>query len=217
MPITLSASNSLFELAFGVNAILPALFAGFRDVKEKAADSLLRKIKELHPEFEIAERDRLDFVKYHFDSSRGLRHAKHVTNITAVLALSMCATALVALCLSAAEPNREVPPLLLFSYVGVALVGAPIVYWLRDQYLQWLYSIMVVHSTNDAQEAKIYADCVTSYLVHKKEWEPIQQGMEEFQAQVPLLLWKLRWMRLQMWQIVFWGRIRSWFAFKRKQ
>jgi hypothetical protein len=50
---TLSASSSVFQLAFAVNAVLPVVIADFEKVRKEAADSLLRKIKEYRPEFDL--------------------------------------------------------------------------------------------------------------------------------------------------------------------
>lgn len=212
---SLSASNSLFELSFGVNAVLPALFAGFHAVKEKAAESLLRKLKEVKPGFEIRERDIPDFIDFHFKSSRGLRHAKYITYITAFISLSLCATSLAALCWSAENPNFEVPSKYLYAFVGLTLVAAPIFYWLRDRYLQWLYSAMVIHGTNNEVEALVFADCVNLYLAHKKEWEPLEQEMNAFKAELPFLIWKMRLMRFEIWLMSLWRRLCSNLPFKR--
>ncbi len=212
---TLSASNSVFQLACGVNAVLPVLISDFERVKEEAADTLLRKIKEYCPGFELKERERIDFVDFSFRSTVGLRHAHIITRITVIISLVLCGISLAALCWAALKPDHEVSSGLFFAFVGITLIGGPLLYIARDAYLKWLYSILVIHGTNDKADAELFAGCVKAYLSFKKQWEYRKQQVNEATSNIPLMIWKLRLARIEMRLKAASFRIRSKLSFKR--
>jgi hypothetical protein len=210
---TLSASNSIFQLAFGVNAVLPSLISDFESTRKEAADSLLRKIKHYCPDFELKEQERVDFIDFSFRSTAGLRHGRAVTHATAFISLLLCAFSLAALCWAALKPEEQVSTKFFLEFVGVTLVGGPLLYVGRNAYLKWIYSVLVTYSTNEKRDAELFATCVRAYLLHKKEWEEISWRLDE----VPFLIWKLRFVRLEMKLKLFGHRIRAMLPFKRNQ
>jgi len=212
---TLSASSSVFQLAFGVNAVLPVLISDFEAVRKDAAESLLRKIKEYCPGFELKERDRIDFVDFTFQSSRGLRHARFVTYFTGFFSLAMCGLSLTALCLSALKPEWQISVRLFLTFTGATLIAAPLIYVGRNAYLKWLYSLLVSKSSNEQHEAVLFAECVNIYVKHKKEWEQTGSRMDEAQLQLEILGWEMRWMRIKMRLIPMREWIRSKLRLKR--
>jgi len=199
---TLASSSSILQLAVAVNAVFPVLISDFEEVRDKTAESLLRKIKEYRPDFVLKERDRLEFVSFTFQSSKGLRHAKFITGFTAVLSIMLSSISLAGLCCAAIWPDNRISVKQLLFFVGVSLVGAPLFYLGRNRYLRWLYSVQVAYGTNEKVEAVFFADCVDLYLKHKESWEPLEQTMDSMIADVHLTLWKMawkrRWRRLQM-------------------
>jgi hypothetical protein len=206
---TLSASSSVFQLAFGVNAVLPVLISGLEGVREKAADSLLRKIKEYRPEFEIKERDRIDFVEFTFRSSRGLRYARIITYVTVFISLIFCGLSLAALCWSALEPGQEFSSDLFFAFVGTTLIGGPLLYIARNRFLRWLYFALVRNITSEKNEALLFADCVDVYLKFKRDWDPQEQKMDEATLKISLMMWELRLMRTRVKLQALWHWVRS--------
>jgi hypothetical protein len=137
---TLSASSSVFQLAFAVNAALPVLISDFEVVRNDAADTLLRKIKKYCPEFKLDELDRVDFVDFSFRSTRGLRHAWLITRLTIFVALSLCFVSLAALCWSAVKPDQQVSSGSFFAFVSATFILGPLVYFGQNRYLKWLNS-----------------------------------------------------------------------------
>ena len=202
---TLSNCSSIFQLAFGVNAVLPALIADFEFVKKEAANSLLRKIRESRPDFELKERDRIGFVDFVFQSSSGLRHARLVTRATACISLAFCGVSLVALCMAALKPEARLSSTRLFEFVGMTLIFGPLFYIARNSYLKWLYRVNVIYGTNDQREALLFAECVNSFFKVKKEWEPMSEAI----AQIPLMIWSLRLAEARMRFAEMWYWIRS--------
>jgi hypothetical protein len=197
--------SSIFQLAFGVNAVLPAVLAEFELVRREAAESLLRKIKEYRPDFQLKERDRIDFVDFTFRSSRGLRHARTVTRLTAFISVAFCGLSLVALCLAALNPEAQLSFKRLLAFVGMTLIIGPLVYIARNSYLKWLYRVNVIYGTNEQKEALLFAECVNAYLKFKKEFEPLSDGM----AQISVMVWRLRLAEMRMRVVSIWYWIRS--------
>jgi O-antigen ligase len=192
---TLSASSSIFQLAFGVNAVLPVLISDFEAVRKDAAESFLEKIKEYHPEFELKQEDRINFVDFTFNSSTGLRRARIITRLTGFISLVLCGLSLVALCGSALEPDQQISSSLFFAFVGATLIVGPIFYFARNQYLQSFYRGFVSHSDKKS-EVLLFAHCVKAYLTFKRKWE--RYRADESISQIPVMIWKLRLMRIQM-------------------
>lgn len=218
---TLGASNAVFQLAFGVNAVLPILIADFEQVRKQAAESFLSKIKEHRPDFALKEQDRIDFVDFAFRSSRGLRHARMLTYITILVSLLFCGFSLVALCWAAQQPEREISSRLFYWFVGVTLIGGPSFYVARNSYLKWLYRVLVIHGMNNRAEVALFSDCVNTYLQSKKQWEPIEQQMREIMSEAATMEWevKLALVEMNTKQALFWLRSKakralSWLRFQ---
>jgi hypothetical protein len=216
---TLAASTSIFQLAFGVNAVLPVLISDFEAVRKQAADSILQKIKEYRPDFQLKERDRIDFVDFTFQSTRGLRHAGIITRLTAFISLALCGLSLAALCWSALKPDQQISSQEFFVFVGATLIGGPVLYFARNYFLKWLYKAFVSQGSNTESEAVLFAECVDIYLKHKKEWEKIEQQMDELLLKVPLLNWQIRIMTIKMGlaPMLHWFRSRLFFKRNRNE
>jgi hypothetical protein len=205
----LTDCNSIFQLAFGMNAVLPAVIADFEFVRNEVADSLLRKIKECLPQFELKERDRIDFVDFTLRSSRGLRHARTITRLTAFISVAFCAISLVALCLSALNPEAQLSRGWLFAFVATTLVVGPLFYIARNSFLKWLYKTNVIHGTNEKKEAVLYAECVNAYLDFKKGWT-LDRTLGEGMAQISVMMWRMRLTEIKIILI----RVRYWILSK---
>jgi hypothetical protein len=215
--LTLSASNSVLQLAFGVNAVLPVLISDFQVVRNEAADSLLRKIKEYRPDFELKERDRIAFMDFTFRSSRGLRFARLVTHVTGFLSLALCGLSLAALCWSAVRPNEQISSKLFLVFVGVTLIGAPSFYLARNLFLKWFYSAFVVYGTNEKSEMLLFADRADTYLTYKKDWEIRRREMDELMLKADLLLWKVKLIHVRNGLKDLWYGVRSKLRLKRNR
>lgn len=207
--VTLGGCDSLLQLAFGANAVLPLLISDFEALREKAAEVLVRKLKEFDPTFNLRERDRVEFVEFAFRSSPGLRRAHYVTRATVCLALGLCGLSLLGLGVAALKPEQQISDRLFFGFFGFALVIAPFVYYARNVYLKWLYSVFIKYGTNKQQEAEVFAFCVNAHLEHQKTWEPIEQRLREDAAALPILIWKLRLVTFKLTVLRWWLNLRS--------
>jgi hypothetical protein len=166
---TLSSSTSIFQLAVGVNAALPVLISDYERMRDRAAESMLRKIHELNPDFELKERDREEFISFTLRSIAGLRHAQRLTHYVVALSITLSAIALIALCWAAIDPDQVISIKQLLTFVGVTLIAGPAFYVLTNRHLKWLYSILVKHASNEEVDAALFADIVTSYLAFQIE------------------------------------------------
>lgn len=72
--VTLSAATSVFQLAVGVNAVMPVLLSDLERARFDVAESLLRKLKENFPNFEVKDRDRHFFITFTSASIRGFKY-----------------------------------------------------------------------------------------------------------------------------------------------
>jgi hypothetical protein len=206
---TLSASTSVFQLAFGINAVISVLISEFENVRKEAADSLLRKIREYRPDFDLKERDRLDFMDFTFRSSRGLRHAKAITWINIFFSLMLCALSLACLCWAALRPDEQISSKLFLWFVVFTFFVGPLFYFIRNRLLKWLYSVLVSYGTNQQNEALLFAECVDIYLETKRNWAPIEQQLNEATLKIPLMIWKIRLARIRMRLISLRERLRT--------
>jgi hypothetical protein len=141
-------------------------------------------------------------------SSRGLRHAKAITNATVAFSLAACAASLAALLWAAIAPEQKISVRQLFAFVGVTLILGPLVYVARNRFLKWLYSIFVKHSHNEKANAMIFVHCAQAYIEFKKKWEKIDPELDMLMASIPLMIWKMRFMRLEIKVRKIWYKIR---------
>jgi hypothetical protein len=205
---TLTASTSIFQLAVGVNAILPALISDFEAVRDQVAELFMRQIREHEPDFDIKECDRQEFISFAFMSSRGLRHAKAITNATIAFSVLACGASLAALIWAAIVPEQQISVRQLFAFVGLTLIFGPLLYVARNRFLRWLYSIFVKHSHNEKAGAMLFAHCVKAHIEFTKNWEKIDPEMDMLMASIPLMIWKMRFMTLEMKAKMLWHKIR---------
>jgi hypothetical protein len=94
--------------------------------RRRAADSLLRKIQEDLPDFQVRERERHQYVSFVVRSSNGLRHAKKITGLIAFVSVIASVLSLAALVWAAVNPKQEISTSVLMVFVFFTLIGAPI-------------------------------------------------------------------------------------------
>ena len=196
--LTLSSSNSIFQLAVGVNAVLPVLISDYEGIRDKAADSTLRKIQELNPTFELKERDRQEFISFTLRSTTGLRYAQRLTFWMAVISITLSAASLTALCWAAIEPERTISVKELLVFVGVTLIASPLFYVATNRHLKWIYSILERKSSTEESDVALFSEIVTSYLAFQKSWEQHEQKMDDLLATIPFIIWRARFSLLAM-------------------
>jgi hypothetical protein len=213
MPL-LSASTSVFQLAFGINAVLPIVMNDFEKVREELADMQLRKIKEYNSQFNIRERDWPEFVEFVFLSSRGMRFAQRITHLTALLSLVLCIVSLAFLCWSATAPDHLMSSQHFYWFVAATLVIAPILYYARDRGLKALYKLMVIHTENEQREAELLAGCAKLFFDIKKTDREIENKTLEAEVEAARIELRILYMRVKakldlawLWLSTLWRRV----------
>jgi hypothetical protein len=196
---TLAAANSLFQLGVGVNAVLPLLIADFETVRDRTAESLLRKIKEFKPDFDIKERDRQEFVSFVLRSTRGLRVAKWLTGVMGAVSLALSGISLVALYYAAIEPSRNISTEMVRIFISVTLVGAPVLYVSINYLYKQLYAAMAAKASNERNEAILMAGSIEAHLRFKNEMDPLFDEIDKMtNVTIPLAVARMRWFHFRI-------------------
>jgi hypothetical protein len=155
---TLGASSSIFQLAVGVNAVLPILISDFESVRDQVIESILRNIKEFKPEFNVKANERQEFVTFCLRASGGLKIMIILTRLTLLLSASVSAGSLAMLCWSSIQPGCVISLRQFFWFVGIALVVAPIFYILRNGVLKAIYAQMATKSLIDEKSVLVFTE-----------------------------------------------------------
>lgn len=203
---TLAECNSIFQLAVGINAVLPAVLSGFEETRMQAAELFLRKIRECRPDFELKERDRPEFVNFVFQSVNGLRYARRITRFIGAASVALAASSLGLLVLAALEPLREISREQLYWFVLVSLIVAPALYMARNSFLKWLYGVLVRNVDSEA-ELQLFASCVDTYLSLQRRWRVTEPPFHEAMAALPIMRLKLKWSIARMRVGDWWYRV----------
>jgi hypothetical protein len=135
----------------------------------------------------------------------------------------LCSLSLSALCWAAFQPDKQISAKLFMWFVSLTLIAGPLFYIIRDRYLKWLYSVMASYGTNEQNEALLFAKCVDIYLENKKRWNVLEERIQEATSDIPIMIWKMRMMRIQMMLIPIrahvktaWNSFQANFKLKRK-
>lgn len=190
---SLASASTIFQLAFAINAIFPVVISDVERLREKAADSLLQKLKEVRPAFKLSERDRLEFIDFVCRSTGGLRRLPTIARLPVYLSVLNCGASLMALYWSAIEPGYGIPRAGLFCFTIITLVIAPLLYFAHSRFLNWLYSRLVRHGSETPEDAGFFADCADLYLQFKANWESHDATFKRLMIEVRLSLWKTKW------------------------
>jgi hypothetical protein len=152
--IELSAANSIFELAFSVNAVFIILARRFWLTREKIAE-LYRAGVERHvgPIFTSEEERHL----FRSTVRRVTRRHEMLNYVPITLSIVMSAVALLALLSAALQPGALLSRHFLVSYVLVAFVIAPLLYMFQERLLTLLLSPVALASTKEQAEQFISA------------------------------------------------------------
>src|SRR5580704_16440213 len=73
---TYGSAASIFQLAFGVNAVLPAVYFGYRKTHDSLARYLAEEMNKIDPSFTVGERELIvvrHYVRYGFPGMRTSR------------------------------------------------------------------------------------------------------------------------------------------------
>lgn len=79
--------TSIFQLAFGLDAALPAVYVSFRSAHETVTKSVAALLENHDPALKFTDRMNFELQNYLLSATRGLRIAKAVTHASAIFLL----------------------------------------------------------------------------------------------------------------------------------
>lgn len=203
---SLADCNSIFQLAVGVNAVLPRLFSGFERTRDQAGELFARKIGECRTDFVLKECDRSDFMHFVFASVSGLRHARTITRTVAAISIGLVAWSLGMLVMAAVEPTKPISLAELGWFVVLNLIAGPTLYMARNALLRWLYELLSRNADSGAQ-LRVFSQCAEAYIRHKRRWEELKPEVNATMAKLPWMLWRIRWLSFRMMLQDWWFRV----------
>src|SRR4051794_18289578 len=105
---TLSACNSVFQLAAGLNLVAAVIVADFDRAKEQIAGVFLRKVQEFVEDFKVVENVRSETIDFIFRFVPALRFAPSLTILLILWSFSATGLSFFALYAAAIEPDRSI-------------------------------------------------------------------------------------------------------------
>jgi hypothetical protein len=180
---TLQNTVSIFQLAFGVNAVVPALHVAFRRTQDSLATRLVRDLRKLVPTFELDEKnlERLGLVVS--TTLPGLKLANRLK----IIPFFMLGTAMVisffGLVLSAVQPAFELSDGWVWVLSIYILIVCPGSYLLYHALLKGLERLWIWKWTSDPSSAVKFAEIAQMHLDHAEFMERIQGALHLAQMQ----------------------------------
>ena len=165
---TLQNCASLFQLGFGVNAIVPALYFTFRRTQESLASRLSQEIQKTNPEFYKLEREKEILHRFVFEWVPFVKLSYRLRNIPALFLTLGLISSFFGLVFSAIQPNHELPNSWVWLFSIYALLFCPSTYLLYGMLLKGLERLWVWKWSTDPSSAK---RVVESFQLHRDHIE----------------------------------------------
>ena|ERR1041384_1216113 len=202
---------SIFQLAFGVNAVLPAVYFAFRRTHESIASRFASELKKIDGEFKFDESEMIEFRRFVYLSSAGLRATDRIKFVPLFLFAGAVAFSFVGLMLAATNPHGSLSNTLVWVFSVYALLISPTIgllyeLWLhqfeRLVILSWLEPANVEFTAKcfrlslDARRATVEARTVLEEIKRKR----LNDKMQEMKDR-----WRERWRTLR--RVISFGRL----------
>jgi hypothetical protein len=157
---TLESCASIFQLAFGVNAVVTASQLYFRRTHREIAQTLYIELRPGDSTLSGAHIEHA-FERYVFRAIPGLRAARFLYRLLMTVGLAATLLSLVALVASALQPWRPVPVDSVWIYAGATLVLLPMTYWLYERFLDWLQRAVTGREWKQSEKIAYWETFVT--------------------------------------------------------
>lgn len=182
-----SNSTSLFELAFGVNAVYAALSTRLADTRTQLADVALKNFQLVDPHFVVPLNERAILEDWISRAFSGYQLAYRLRLIPQLLSLALCAIAIFALLQTARLGDKcEVKDTQLIWFSAVALLIAPVLYHLYNALLAYLVAAVTARTFQDKGKTnaslQLYRLCVDARHTINQSKE-IMESYERLQGQ----------------------------------
>jgi hypothetical protein len=187
----LANCTSIFEVAFGVNAVATAAALYFKVTHREVARRMYAEFRPPDSPVEgpLAERRFEDFI---LQASPGLRGARRAYRVLMFVGLGAALTAFIGLMLSATSPQTVIPSAALWAFAIFTIIVLPVAYWLYQQFLAWFEHAFTARKTTAADK--------TAYWRTFEAVLPLPDLRREFDEamfDVHITLLELRWQRFR--------------------
>jgi hypothetical protein len=178
---TYGNTASIFQLAFGVNAVLPTVYFAYRRAHDSLAKRLAEEISNIDPSLTFGEREMIvvrHFVRYGFP---GMRLSRSVGFVLAGLFGVAVGLSFLGLLLSAINTGGDLADWLVLLFSAFALVLCPVAGILYDRWL-WFFEQQVVLRL-DRPTVLIFLEPIKQSLVFDEFGEKMREitkGLQEF-------------------------------------
>jgi hypothetical protein len=135
---------SIFQLAFGVNAVLPAVHLAFRRTHESISRRFADELQKQHSEFKFDEWEMSEFRRFVFGSSRGLKFASRAKIVPILMFLIAIVLSFLGLIKAATAPQDTLNSELVWSFAIYSLIVCPSVGLMYELFLGRLEHLIVL-------------------------------------------------------------------------
>jgi hypothetical protein len=116
---------TIFQLAFGVNAILPAIVIAYRRTQTNIVRWVSKEVDKHRPEFAIDESEMADFLDFATDLHHGLKSLGWAKRIPITACMISLVVSFFGLLFAATRPDAHLSNGLLWSFAIYSLVICP--------------------------------------------------------------------------------------------
>jgi|GEM_PF-6131404 len=170
--VRLGDCTSIFEIAFGVNAVVAAVAPQFKLTHREVAKRLYAEFRP--PDSPISG----PLAEHRFEGfvlrlSRTLRVARRAYPVLMAIGLGTALLAVLGLLAAATCPDHRIPAKLLWSFALVAIVGLPLLYWLYKAFLGWFEQAFTIQRTTPTERKAFWLAFQMHHVMpeHRSEME----------------------------------------------
>jgi hypothetical protein len=141
MTTQIQFTSSIFQLAFGVNAVFVILLNHYLGLKASLTEDFIRKLQELDPSL-LLDGKRKHLTKYLIRAMVWYRIFNAYFLFCIALAVISCAVSVYYLLQAALVPDEKISSVLLTTLTYIFLVANPILYFVFLRSSEWFLSVV---------------------------------------------------------------------------
>jgi hypothetical protein len=159
---------SVFQLGFGVDAIVPALYFAFRRTQDSLADRLAYEIQKKTPEFYKTEKEVEVLRAFVFNTVPFVKWSYRLRIVPVLFLTIGLVASFFGLVLSAVEPNYDLPNPWVWTFSVYTLLFCPATYFSYRLLLKGLERLWTWKWTVDPGAAQKFVEAFELHYDHAK-------------------------------------------------